>query len=233
MSRSDSGEIILAQEQSVLCRRGPETEYQGTLVLTNKRLIFATANVEEDLNSNLPASGMRLRYAEVRDLDEIPPNPSNISIPLSGLEVEEGRERLIRKPRLKVKWVEDQKKNAAEFVADIAGSGRKRDLKDWSKVISDLKTGKLKPQLPKAESPPRDSLEGRILYIMGDMQEKGVFEIEKELEEKFQVTDLDPDEVDSACKKLAGEGFLEGFGDSSGDNFYKKSSPLGEDDLSS
>ena len=43
-------EIILAQEQSVTRKAGGlEKEYQGALVLTNKRLLFIAANQERQL----------------------------------------------------------------------------------------------------------------------------------------------------------------------------------------
>jgi len=72
-----------------------------------------------------------------------------------------------------------------------------------------------------------------VLYILNDMQEKGIFEIQKGVEDTFKVEDIDPDKLDDACQKLASQGFLEVIKDPSGDNFYKKRSPLGEDDLSS
>jgi hypothetical protein len=40
------------------------------------------------------------------------------------------------------------------------------------------------------------------------MQEKGVFEIENKVEQNFGV-DLDPDDVEAACEKLASAGFTD------------------------
>ena len=45
--------------------------------------------------------------------------------------------------------------------------------------------------------------------------------------------DLDPDEVQAVCDKLATQGVIKRYPDSSGDVFYRRASPLGEDDLSS
>ncbi len=63
------------------------------------------------------------------------------------------------------------------------------------------------------------------------MQEKGVFEIEEETETQFKL-DLDPDNVEAACEKLASMGFLDKTPDNSGEVFYRKISPLGDDDPS-
>ena len=99
--------------------------------------------------------------------------------------------------------------------------------------MASLKAGEIRLQLPSAPTPGVDSLEGKALYILNDMQEKGMFEIEEEVEDTFKVEDIDPDELVAACKKLASQGFLDVIKDPSGDDFYKKRSPLGEDDLSS
>ncbi len=45
--------------------------------------------------------------------------------------------------------------------------------------------------------------------------------------------DLDTDRVEAACKKLSSMGFVDETPDNSGETFYRKRSPLGEDDLSS
>ena len=134
---------------------------------------------------------------------------------------------------LKIKWKEGGGAKSAEFFEDITGAGRKENLKDWVKVIESLKANKIRLQIPSAPTPGLDALEGKVLYILNDMQEKGIFEIEKEVEDAFKVEDIDSDELDAACKKLASQGFLDVIKDPSGDNFYRKRSPLGKDDLSS
>ena len=53
-------EMILAQEQSVLEKSGLGNEIQGTLVLTNVRLLFVAANMER---SSLPGFSLgTVRY---------------------------------------------------------------------------------------------------------------------------------------------------------------------------
>ena len=233
VSKNSQDEIILAQEQSVTRKTaGLENEYQGTLVLTNTRLLFVVANQEQDV-AITPLTTARVLFADVRDLNNIPMNPANLSVPLNDLEVEKGHERLFRLPTLKIKWSEGGVAKSAEFVEDIAGAGRKENLKGWVKVIESLKEGKIRLQFPSAPTPGLDKLEGKVLYILNDMQEKGIFEIQKGIEDAFKVEDIDPDQLDGTCQKLASQGFLNVIKDASGDNFYKKRSPLGEDDLSS
>ncbi len=236
LSNEEKKEIILAQDQSVTITGASDVggKMQGTLILTNLRLLFVVANQEQDLLlTPFPRDTAGLRFADVDDLNRIAPNKYNLSIPLRGLELEEGREHIIRRPSLKIRWRDEggtEKK--AEFIEDISGGSRKKDLKDWARVINLIKSGKIGIELRKSPSPSNDTLEGRILYVMGDMQDKGVFQIEEEVEKMFKV-DLDPDAVDSACHTLVAQGFLDTVEDASGDTFYRKRSPLGEDDLSS
>ena len=227
----ESEEILLAQEQSVECKKGLERESQGTLLLTNKRLVFVAAgpgNTEQDFYlANLHFAGAHLRFADVEDLRSIPKDRSNISIPLGKIEFEKGHGAVFSRANLKVKWLDEKGSKSAEFYADLSGRGRKKGLNDWAKVIEDLKSGTKQIKAP-SNLPSIDTLDGKIVYVLSDLQEKGVFEIESEAESKFKV-DLDPDAVERACGNLVSRGLLhkkEG-------SFYRLPSPLGEDDLSS
>jgi len=226
IENSQGAEIILAQEQSVTCKSALESEFQGSLVLTNKRLLFVAADQEEDL----PFA--KLRFADVKELDKIPRDPANLSLTFNEMEVERGHEGIFGPPTSKIKWMEKGRERKVEFVEEVTG-GRKKDLKDWAKVIEALKNGSMNIQIPSSLPPDANTLEGRILSALNDMQEKGVFEIEKEIEDSYGIQNVDPDEIEAACKKLTSEGFLDEINDASGDNFYRKRSPLGQDDLSS
>ena len=230
-------EIILAQEQSVAHKAGFAKEVQGTLILTNKRLIFVAANQEMDFRVATvltPGSMEHFRFADVDDLEDIPDYPENLSIPLDEIEIDEGEEHFFENPTLKIKWLEDGTERKAEFIADISNVGRKIDLKDWAKTIDSLKNKTKNISTPATIPPSTDTLEGKILYILGDMQDKGVLEIEEQTEEHFKV-ELEPDEVEAACKRLEALGFIDLVDNTSGDDFYRMRSPLGkdEDDLSS
>ena len=142
-----------------------------------------------------------------------------------------GSEGIFHTPELKVTWKTDSGVKSEEFTEDIIG-GRKKDIKDWAKVIQSLKSGKIMIQRLPNPPPSIDSLEGKILHMLGDMQEKGTFEIEEEVESEFKL-DIDIDLVEEACEKLASLGLVDKNPDSSGDVFYRKRSPLGEDEYSS
>ena len=227
-----NSEIILAEAQDASCKFG-KMEAEGTLVLTNKRLVFVRGNIEEDLERRGIAGVphlQRFRFADINELSDVPQDPSNLSINLEQIETEKGSGGIIGAPSLKIKWNENGAERICEFTADIS-SGNKKSLKDWAHVIEELKAGRIKPVFPNGQMPKRDALEFKVLSILGDMQEKGLFAIEEEVEEAFKV-DLDPDEVEASCEQLVKLGLVDKIPDSSGDNFYRRRSPLGQDDLS-
>jgi hypothetical protein len=234
-------EIILAQEEDVELKddsRGKNIKKKliGTLILTSQRLIFVEANQEDVVSAGVGPFSRRAatyRYADIQDLGEISPaNPNNLEILLSAIEDASGSEGITHPPELKVAWKkEDGAQHRVVFIEELIND-RKKDLKDWAKVIQGLQAGTIAIRRPTALPPGIDSLDGKILHVMGDMQEKGPFEIEEETESEFHL-DLDPDDVQAACEKLTVQGFLDKTHDRSGEAFYRKRSPLGEDDLSS
>jgi hypothetical protein len=235
----EPSEVILAQEQGVVMRAGGREKeleagfgvgtLEGTLVLTNKRLIFAcTEEREEDLPGEAglnPSGKIGLVYSEVEDLNTIPSRGPNLFVPIEAVSSARGHEEGIERPSLMVAWY-DKGTHTAVFTETLLGK-RMHNLNDWAHIIEGLKKGTQKlASLPKP--PSIDSLEGRIVHVLSDMQEKGVFEIEDAVETEFKV-DLDPDEVQAVCERLASQGLLDRFPDSSGDVFFRRASPLGED----
>lgn len=235
-TRLTNQEIILAQEQSVLRKIRTDNEVEGTLILTDKRIIFVGATEETDLRIGTvfsPSGGVaRLRFTDVNDLNSIPSTPENLSIPLNEVELEKGEKGFLRNPRLQIKWKDSGVERKTEFIAEITDPSRKKGLKDWAKVIDSLKAGTIKINYPSVPPPTTESLEGKVLYILGDMQDKGTFEIEEQTENLFKL-DLDPDDVEAACKKLVSAGLVDLIESKDGDSFFRKRSPLGSDDLSS
>jgi len=229
---SKTDEAMLAQEQGVRMRKSGERqelegglggELEGTLVLTNHRLIFVSTNEKED-----SLRGMRLVYSDVEELTSIPKTGSNFFIPLQSITSVKGHFGRLERPSLEVKW-RDGVEEGRVFVERLSGRSRRRNLNDWALVIERLKAGNQKfIQLPKA--PAADTLDGRIMIILADMQRKGTFEVEQEAENRFNVQ-LDPDDVEAACKRLARTGLIEEIPDTSGDVYYRKRSPLGDDTL--
>jgi hypothetical protein len=212
---------MVAQEQGVLCKTGVIKSVQGTLILTNQRLIFVCGEEEvEELNVS-PESGL-LTYSDVDSLASIQPNPSNLSLSLSSIMSSKGH-RGIGHPRLEVSWQENTSKNVTEFEQTLTGKGR-MSLDKWADVIQKIKTGAIKLKaMPSV--PSEQTLEGKIAVVLGDMQEKGLFEIEEQVESRFKI-EADPDEIEQACEKLASNGILVALNDPSGEKFYRKVSPL-------
>jgi hypothetical protein len=237
----DETEVMLAQEQGVIMRESGERkelegalggELEGTVLLTNRRLIFVCTNERED---DLKPTGrptplvMRLVYSDVEDLASIPVTGANLFIELPSITSVKGHTGHIERPSLEVKWREGAHEKGRVFIERLSGRSRRRNIDDWAAVIERLKAGDQKLiQLPIL--PGRDTLDGKIMVILADMQKKGVFEIEQEVREQFKVKP-DPDDVQRACDTLAGNGLLEKMPDPSGDVYYRKRSPLGQDAL--
>lgn len=234
---------MLAQDQGVVSRNaGVEEELEaevgvgeaeGTLVLTNRRLIFAcTDEKEADLtgeNAFNPFDKTRLVYVEVEDLNRVPEGSPNVFIPISAVTSVKGEHGGLERASLEVKWDTGDGEEGRVFTEELAD--KKKTLKDWAPVIERLKAGSQRLlELPPL--PPLDTLKGRIVRVLSDFQEKGVLDIEDEVETRFKA-DLDPDAVQDACDELTKEGALRKYPDPSGDLYYRRASPLGEDDLSS
>lgn len=241
---SDQGaEYILAQDQGVTSRReGLKKELEaevgvgesaGTLILTNKRVIFACTNEKEDdltgENGLNPRGKTRFIYAEVEDLAEVSEGSPNIFVPISAVTSVKGEHGGLERASLDVRWRSAEGEEGAVFTEELMD--KKKTLKDWAAVIENLKAGRQKLVVV-PPPPPIDTLKGRVVSVLSDLQEKGVLDIEDEVETTFKV-DLDPDEVQAACDELSREGALRKYPDPSGDVYYRRASRLGEDDLSS
>lgn len=206
---------------------------QGTLVLTNKRLVFVTTS---EKTQDIPVSLMptrlrevRLLYSDVEDLDSVPNAPPNVFIALASISAVKGRRGGIGRPSIEVEWADNGRRSCV-FTEVLTGR-RKRNLNDWAKVIEDLRSGKQK-LVAMPPSPPMDTLEGKAMHVLGDMQEKGLFEIEGAIESEFK-TNLEPDSVQAACDRLSSKGLLIRFPEPGGDVYYRRPSPLGEASASS
>ena len=238
----DSKERILAEEFAVTVRKSGlkgavEAEFgfkvvEGTLVLTNERLVFvSTDETTEDLAVGAPApwSNKLVMYSDVEDLASIPEGPANLSVRLEEVTSVRGRKGELTRPALEVEWGAGEGKVKAEFTEVLTGK-RKRSLNDWAKVIQGLKDGTQKI-LELADLPPEDSLPGKVVRVLADMQEKGVVDIEDEVESAYKI-DSDPDAVEDACNSLLAMGLVKKFQDAGAEPYFRKVSPLGDDDLS-
>lgn len=246
MDGGADGEIILAEEEAVINRgvgmlQGMEADLdlgrqtEGNLVLTNLRLVYAHGGQRE---VDIPVGNIdpfetlgrkRLFISNVDDLDDIPYDPANVTIQIASVTSARGRHAPGMAPRLEVRWRDGGVSKVTEFVEQETGRSRRRNLNNWAAVIERLRDGKQKiVNLP--SQPGRDTLEGKILFNLADMQEKGVLTIEQELEKRFDL-DLDPEQVEQACENLVAQRLVQRTSPRGEGGFYVKISPLGEDDL--
>jgi hypothetical protein len=235
-------EVMLAQEQAVIrrgsgVRKGLEAafgaggETEGTLVLTDRRLVYVHGNEKEESIRVGGFSAKRLYFSDVESLGSMQMDPASVAIPISKIVRATGHHGEAVAPKLEVSWTDDRGgAQTTEFVQQISGASRRRNLNDWAAVIEKLKASQMKIK-PLPPAPTADSLEARIMGVLGDMQEKGLMTIESEVEERHKV-DLDPDDVEAACEKLVAAGLILKPSARYEDVYYRKASPLGEYDLS-
>jgi len=239
---SSPPEIMLAQEQAVI-RRGPGIrkgveaafglggETEGTLVLTDRRLVYVHGDEKEESVRIGGFSAKRLFFSDVENLRSMPLDSESVEIPISKIVKVVGHHGEAIAPKLEVNWAEGGGAiRATEFVQQISGASRRKNLNDWAMVIEKLKAKQL-TIVPSPPAPGAETLEGRVLGVLGDMQEKGLLTIENEVEERYKV-DLDPDDVEAACEKLIDAGLILKPMPRYEDVYYRKASPLGADDLS-
>jgi hypothetical protein len=233
---------MLAEEQAVIHRgAGLKKEVEGafgfgetegTLILTNRRLVYVHNAAEEEVD--LPVglfTYKALFIVDVEGLDSINNDPEGLEIPLSQIvrvEGHGGRDAIA--PKLEVDYTSQSgETHSTEFVEQITGASRKKNLNDWAEIIKEVKAGQVKLiELPNV--PSESTLEGRIYRALGDMQEKGALTIEEEVEKRYGV-DLDPEDVIAACGKLVGMGLIRKADTDEGDPFYTRMSALGENDV--
>ena len=229
----------MAQEQGANMRtRGASKELEeefgmgvkeGTLVLTNKRLIFVCTDEEgEDLPVGYFGDHLLL-YSEVEDLEKIPRQSPNVFVPLERVSVK-GHKGGLGRPSLEVGWEDESGNHTLVFTETLTGS-RKRNLNDWAAIIERIRNGTQK--LITLPTPPStESLDGKVMHVLADMQEKGVMKIEEDVEGEYNIS-LDPDEVQAACDRLSSQRLLIRSSGPGGYLYYRRASALGEDDLSS
>lgn len=236
-----SAEVMLAQEQAVIrrgsgLRREIESafglrETEGTLVLTDRRLVYVHGNEKEEDIRTGAIGGKKLFFADVEELNSMELDSMSVEIPVSKIAKVTGHRKEAVAPKLEVKWADTNMAiRIDEFVQQVTGGSRKKNLNDWARVIDKLRTRQLRIT-PLPTAPGEGTLEGRALVVLGDMQDKGALTIEEEVEGKYKV-DLDPDAVDAALAKLVALGLVKRFAPKDEGPYFRKASPLGDEDLS-
>jgi hypothetical protein len=233
-------EVILAQEQGVTMRaegatKELEAEFgigvsEGTLVLTSNRLIYVCTNEkEDDLPVVTPSTfgEARVVYSDVEDIESVPKGPPNIFIPLVSVTGATGHKEGMERPSLRIRYLDGHGEHELVFVEMLTGQ-KARNLNDWAGIILNIREGRQTPSRLQ-DLPSLDTLEGKVIHVLADMQEKGMFAIEEQVETEFKV-DLDPDEVQTACEHLADQGLVVRHPDSTGTVYYQRASLLDDPD---
>src|SRR5208283_3593871 len=108
----------------------------------------------------------------------------NLSIELGSISKATGSKgRIVRHPTLILDFVTKTDMNSKQtrtvtFLQEMTGK-RKKNLNDWAEIISKVKSGefadRIKNEITKMKGQPSlETLEGKVLYILGDLQSKGV-----------------------------------------------------------
>ena len=237
-------EVVLAREQGVV-NRGPglrsavegaleEGETEGSLILTSKRLIYARGNASESIRESvlgisggLAPGSKSIIYLDADDLNSITPDPANIFIDIQSISSARGIKRIAQSPKLEVEWNDRTRKT--EFIQQVTGGSRRKNLNDWAPVIERLKNGTQKiADLPPA--PDEGTVEGKVFRVLSDYDERGPLTVELEVEKKFNV-ELEPDDVLAACEKLVTMGLVKKTVPPGEEAYFERVSPLGEDNL--
>lgn len=139
-------EIILAEERNVILR---SKHSDGTLVLTNKRILFVPATV-----SDMPTSDQMMKnwggrsqlisqyFTDVKDLKDLPMWEGQgdfLSIQMSSITNIAAHKGLLR-PTLKVAWREDHlSAREVEFLQKFIGKSKRVNLTDWAVAIERIR----------------------------------------------------------------------------------------------
>lgn len=208
-------EVILAEERNVILK---SKKSDGTLVLTNKRFLFVPAT-----ESDMPGFGqlsigyyrISQYFSDVKDLKDLPIEGQGdfLSIRLRSITNVVARKGFLR-PTLKVEWrADDLSTRDAEFLQKFVGKSKRINLTDWATAIGKITGGAsfFAPKLPDYSSIGQDDVIAQtIIKVLSDLQEKGLYEIEHEIErDHYEIgQEIDSDELRSKCDSLVKGGIL-------------------------
>ena len=170
-------EVILAQEQgAALSMTGKKKELEadfgfgeveGTLVLTDRRLIFACTD-EKIVDLPVGYFQSTLVFSEVEEVGQIPQKPPNVFVNISSIESVKPHGGRLERPGFELEWSDN---GTTRSFLIVQGEERKgKGLKDWVPVIENLRAGRQR-LVAVPQPPPMDTLEGRIVRVLSDMQE--------------------------------------------------------------
>jgi hypothetical protein len=193
-------EFVLKQENDVLCRNS-FVLLQGTLFLTDKRLVFTVAARDEAFFSN---NAFSLEAGS----DNVSENSDkSLSIPLTSIVSAKGRKGMLR-PSLEINWRDNEQNEQikTEFTQKTGhtSNSANADISGWAEEIQRLSASEIeKAQDRNFLSLKNDtnSIEWDIMDVLDDSEWKGLFQIEKELKDTKGIK-IDFEQLEGNCRKL-------------------------------
>lgn len=195
-----SNELALKSMDSVICKNSRSVQ-EGSLILTNRRLAFAqNESVRDDSDVQ--------KILQKRDL---------FSVPLDQIVTVSGNRGIIR-PSLRIVWHNppgDPSSTKTEFTQKNGPRSleeARNGINEWVPLIEKAATSNTVEPVQLNDEMESTANEGelrsRVLEELGDMQWKGFFQIEKDIEEKYGGS-INPDALESTCNKLVKENLIE------------------------
>jgi hypothetical protein len=195
-------EAPLKYQSDVICKNSRSVQ-EGSLLLTNRRLIFVEGK------GSLKDS----------ELQSVLQENDHFTIPLPQVANVSGKQGFLR-PSLTVAWhptPEDPSSTKTDFLQKYRPQNledARNGINQWVAVIeqaatSDLDLAPLEMKNEEEQPTIDDSeLRSRLLEELNDKQWKGFFQIERDLGEKFGLS-VDPDALERCCKNLVAEKLVE------------------------
>jgi hypothetical protein len=204
VSLTSGNETVLKRQDGVIFRNNRSIQ-EGVLLLTSKRLVFAS---EKSIKGDADAQSI------LQDSDAY-------AIPLEQIANVSGNRGILR-PSLKVTWhpqpgdpsttkLEFVQKSSPRTLDDVRSA-----ISEWVPTIdqaakNEIVLPELQAKSPVVHAQPQmneSELRARVLEDLKDMQWKGFFQISRDLGDKYS-TSVDPDALENLCNKLVKEKLIE------------------------
>ena len=200
-SLSSTKESLLKKHDNVIFRKNRSVQ-EGALLLTNRRLVFATGKSVRGDN----------------DVQGILQGQDTYAIPLDQIANVSGNRGILR-PSLKVTWHEQAGDLATTKIEFVQKNGPRtldevrNAISEWVPIIDQAARSEIEIPELQIESSPQPvanerELRSHVLDELGDMHWKGFFQMSRDLQEKYG-TSIDPDALESICNKLVKEKLVE------------------------